>query len=326
MKNRLLKTCIPLLAVLLAGCYKTIEKMGNDSNAVVLAYPAAKFYNVASSGLNYWNKALLTLDMSKESVVVPVSINIAQPLDKSIPITIGVDQAAFDAYNSDTANHAKYALMPEAYYKIENATVSLPAGKTDTTFNVIFYPSKFDISATGYLLPISIITDPGVPVSQEMKTVYFHVEKDPFPPYSRTGWTVTGMSSEEASGEGPNNGRVVHLLDNDPSTFWHSQWQGGTPGPPHWFSFDMGTANVLNGVMFLDRQCGCTNRPKDVTISVSTDNVTWTDAATLNLANTTSWQKFTFGTPLQAARYLKVTITGMYDAQTYTNLAEFKVF
>lgn len=318
---------IPLVAIMMTGCYKTIEKMENKSNSLVLAYPAANNYNVASSGLNYWNKALLNFDLSAASVVLKVSVNLAAPVDKNMAVTIGVDGKAVEAYNNDTANHTKYKAMPAEYYKIENATISIPAGKTDTTFNIIFYPSKFDISATGYLLPVSITTDPGHPVNQQMKTVYFHIEKDPFPPYSRSNWVVTGFSSQEANGEGANNGKVIHMLDNDPNTFWHSQWQGALPVPPHWFSFDMATANVLHGIMFLSRQGGNTaNKPKDVNISVSTDNTSWTSVANLTLTNTTAWQKITFGSPTSAVRYLKVTFNTLYDAQTYSNLAELKVF
>jgi hypothetical protein len=327
MKKLVINLIIFLAAFTWCGCYKTIDKMGSANNALVLAYPAVPNYNVASSGLNFWNKALLNFDLSSASATVNVSVNLANPLSQSLPVTIGVDEDAVTAFNNDTANHTKYALMPATYYKIENETISLPAGKTDTTFKIIFYPSKFDIAATGYLLPISITTESGQPVHQQMKTVYFHIEKDPFPPYSRTGWIVTGFSSQEASGEGPNNGRVIHILDNDPSTFWHSQWQGALPGPPHWFSFDMGAANELHGVMFLTRQGGNTaNRPKDVNISTSNDGVTWTTVTNLTLANTGSWQKMAFSSPTAPVRHLKVTINTLYGSQTYSNLAEFKAY
>ena len=325
MKKYILYFLIIILPTI-SGCYKTSEEMGGDNNAVILAYPSAKNYTVASSGLNFWNKALLNFDMSRESVDIKVSVNLAQPVTSNASFTLSVDEEAYNAYNDDTSNATKYALMPQEYYEIPDPQVTLLSGRMDTTIVVRFFPSKFDISATGYLLPVTIQSTGSQAVHAEMRTVYFHIEKDPFPPYGTSGWTVTGFSSEEATGEGPNNGRVVHLIDNNPSTFWHSQWQGGVPGPPHWFSFDMGEAKPLHGIMLLARQCGCSNRPKNVTISISEDNVTWTNVADLTLANGTSWQKFSFGNTTSAVRYFKVTINGMYDAQTYTNLAEVKAF
>lgn len=325
MKNYILYL-LAFLLPLLSGCYKPIEEMGGNTDSVILAYPAAKNYTVASSGLNFWNKALLNFDLSKEMVDLKVSLNLGKPLGSDVSFSIAVDEEAFNAYNDDTSNHTKYALMPSEYFEIVNTEAVLVAGRMDTTIAIRFFPSKFDISSTGYLLPLTIQSNSNHSVHPDMNTVYFHIEKDPFPPFGTSGWTVTGFSSEEANGEGPNNGRVIHLIDNNPSTFWHSQWQGGVPGPPHWFSFDMGEDKVLHGIMLLARQCGCSNRPKNVTISTSQDNVSWTDITDLTLANGTSWQKFTFNNPTPAARYLKVTINGMYDSQTYTNLAEVKAF
>ncbi len=318
---------LPILVLIASvqSCYKTVESMGNNNNSIILAFPAAKNYNVASSGINYWNKALLNLDLSKQSVVVKLSANLSRPLSNDVTFQLKLNNNALQTYNEDSSHHTKYALMPEEYFSLGNESVVLPAGQTDTTFEITFYPSKFDISQTGYMLPVTISSE-GHPTNSEMNTVYFHIEKDPFPPYGTSDWVVTGFSSEEANGEGPNNGRVAQLFDNNPASFWHSQWQGAVPGPPHWFSVDMASPKSLHGIMFLARQCGCTNRPKNVIISGSNDGINWNHIQDLTLSNTTVWQKFNFTNEVEPVRYLKITITGMFDAQTYTNMAEVKVF
>lgn len=42
---------------------------------------------------------------------------------------------------------------------------------------------------------------------------------------SKTNWTILSVDSEEATGEGANNGHAIHAIDGVESTFWHTQWQ-----------------------------------------------------------------------------------------------------
>ena len=48
-----------LVALITTGCYKTINTM-HSGTSLVLSYPARVDYNTVSSGINYWNKALLS--------------------------------------------------------------------------------------------------------------------------------------------------------------------------------------------------------------------------------------------------------------------------
>ena len=43
----------------------------------------------------------------------------------------------------------------------------------------------------------------------------------------RSKWRVMSYSSQNSDSP------VTNLLDDDPNTIWHSQWQGGTPDYPH---------------------------------------------------------------------------------------------
>lgn len=327
MKKIFFNLSIPVLLLFaITGCYKQVDTPTNRSSSLILAYPAVNNYTVASSGSNYFKNALLDFDMSKASVTVPISINLPKAQDGEVVVTLGVDQGAFDAYNADTAHKTKYTMMPNAYYKLPSPTISIPAGKKDTTILVTFYPDKIDL-AQGYLLPLAITNATNIDVNQNLKTIYFHIEKDPFPPYSRSAWTVTGFSSQEANGEGPNNGRVVHMFDNVTSTFWHSKWQGGTDPLPYWFSVDMGTSNIAHGIYVLPRQGGNgSGRPKTMTFEISTNGTTWTNLTAVNAANNNTWQKFVFPSPLPAARYFRFTIVSLQDNSDYSNLAEFKLF
>lgn len=327
MKKNSLYIYIPIMAILaLAGCYKQVDTPNNRSSALVLAYPAVNSYTIASSGAAYFKNALLDFDMSKASVTVPVSINLPKALATDVTVTLGVDQAALDSYNANTAHTTQYTMMPPEYYELPSSTITIPAGIKDTTIVLTFYPEKIDLTL-GYLLPLTITNATNAEVSQSLKTIYFHIEKDPFPPYSRTAWEVTGFNSQEAAGEGPNNGRVIFMFDNVASTFWHSKWQGGTDPLPYWFTVDMNASNIVHGINILPRQgVGSEGRPKTITFEVSADGDTWTSATNINVADNSNWQKFVFADPTPAARYFRATITSVYGGVSYSNLAEFKVF
>lgn len=150
---------------------------------------------------------------------------------------------------------------------------------------------------------------------------------NPIQPYSTAMWKVVKYSSAEHAGE---DGKVENMFDNNPDTFWQTEWFNASPGPPHWFIIDMGKEHVLHGMMFLDRKGGFAGNPKEVHVYVSNDNVTWTEVAQLNPAlddgNNPEWQTFTFDKPTQSVKFFKVVVTSMYNTPTYGCLAGLKVF
>jgi hypothetical protein len=166
-------------------------------------------------------------------------------------------------------------------------------------------------------------------VNETLRTTFFVVKAQPdlknYPFYDRTGWQVIDFSSQEATGEGPNNGRAVFILDNNTATFWHSQWQNGSPGPPHYVTIDMGIQKTIHGLSFIGRQGDYNGRPNEVNVQVSNDNSVWTDAGTFNLQNSKDQQSVFLPNGFKNARYFKVIINSSYNA-TYTHLAELNTF
>ena len=146
-----------------------------------------------------------------------------------------------------------------------------------------------------------------------------------YPNYDRALWQVIDFSSEEANGEGANNGRAIFALDGNNGTFWHTQWQGASPGPPHYLTIDMGTVKTLHGLSFLGRQADGGGKPNEVNIQVSTDNATWTNAGTVNLLNSQALQSQFFPNGFQSGRYFKVIVNSAYNG-SYTQIAELNAF
>ncbi len=70
---------------------------------------------------------------------------------------------------------------------------------------------------------------------------------------SNEGWSITGFDTEEPA-EGAPNGLASAAIDGNLGTFWHTQWNGGNPGYPHWFSVDLGQEVTLSSFEVFRRQ------------------------------------------------------------------------
>ncbi|MGH7941092.1 MAG: discoidin domain-containing protein, partial [Limisphaerales bacterium] len=59
------------------------------------------------------------------------------------------------------------------------------------------------------------------------------------------------VDSEETNGE---NGYGKNAVDGDPNTYWHTQWQGNSPGLPHEIVLELVPPSVIHGFTYLPRQ------------------------------------------------------------------------
>lgn len=79
-----------------------------------------------------------------------------------------------------------------------------------------------------------------------------------------------GGSSEEATGEGPNNGHYSHAADNNINTFWHSRWSAPAATYPHWIDLKLDKKEAICGLEYQGRQGNNANgRVKDFELYLS---------------------------------------------------------
>ena len=90
-------------------------------------------------------------------------------------------------------------------------------------------------------------------------------------PLPRSQWRVSADSQEPTNGVG----LATNAIDGDPSTFWHTQWLGGVPAPPHSFIVDLGGAKRLTGLRYLPRPGGGNGTIAQFRIYVSADGIQW---------------------------------------------------
>lgn len=127
-------------------------------------------------------------------------------------------------------------------------------------------------------------------------------------PISKAGWTVRSFSSQETVGEGANNGRAIHAIDGNTSTFWHTKWSGGSDPLPHEIQLDLGTTYALSSLRYLPRQDGGINGiAANYEIYVSNDPGNWgTAVATGTFAATTTEKTATFAS--KNGRYVRFRV------------------
>lgn len=118
----------------------------------------------------------------------------------------------------------------------------------------------------------------------------------------------------------------TNAVDGDPTTFWHTPWEGEIPGYPHTLELDLGKELDLQGYILQPRSDGITGGwVARASISVSDDGVRWsppvrTDSFPRNKAE----KRVIFTTPVRA-RYVRLAALEGFAGQGFASVAEFRV-
>lgn len=120
--------------------------------------------------------------------------------------------------------------------------------------------------------------------------------------------------SDEATNEGTANVATA-VFDGDENTYWHSKWSGGEAGYPHTLTIQVqNPENVRIGQLSLCQKRESRYRAKQLTVSTSSDNKTWTAVETVTLEDTNA-PNVEFSSPISAP-YIKLS----FDKGYGTNL------
>ena len=183
-----------------------------------------------------------------------------------------------------------------------------------THFGFIIRPIKVRISGTDENEKIAAQAQ----VSPSTPTPAFvtNLEKDKSVPMK-----VIFASSEEVG-----LGEATHLLDNDPSTIWHSAYSVTVAKYPHWVDFELLKETLITGISYLPRSDEYkTGDVKDFSVSVSNDGQHWEEIykGTFPLKDGRP-QKAIFAKPVKT-RYLRFTALSEQYGQDYVSGAELQI-
>lgn len=133
--------------------------------------------------------------------------------------------------------------------------------------------------------------------------------------------TVVNASSEETYG-----GSATNLLDDNPTTIWHTMYSVTVAAYPHWVVFDAGGEVLMKGLSLLPRQDEGTNGDiKKYSVQVSSDGKTWSKpVAEGSFTSDKNLKKVIFSTPVRA-RYLRFNALSSQNGADFASAAEFSL-
>ena len=137
-------------------------------------------------------------------------------------------------------------------------------------------------------------------------------------------WEVVDFSSEESKGEG-SNGFASLIIDNDPATFWHSQWDGTTAQLPHHLTIDMKAIRLVKEVTIARRPSN--TDMKTAHIEVSVDETAWTPlTGNFEYPNTAEPNAKTVTYPMATpARFVKIIVTESHRVP-FASIGEVRIY
>lgn len=171
MKKKILSSLF-LLALLpgmlsLSSCLKDSRFVDFSKVGALVELPLSAY-----TGVGKLTPEALPIQSTPQTI--PVVVNVAAPkaLGTPLNVTLAVDQAALDAYN--TANATAYVQPPAAAVNISSLKVTVPANQHTATLNIEVNTSLLDPSGL-YVIPLTIVDGGGQKISN-YKTVLLNVQ------------------------------------------------------------------------------------------------------------------------------------------------------
>lgn len=304
------KRCWIAFAILCNSCGK--EEMNYNPNDWVKVYMPQAINNPSSH-------PLVMRDTAQSIIYGAAYAGTAYP-EADIPVTFKVEPEKLAAFNEQ--HHTNYRLLPSGSYTLQTNTL-IPAGKSNSV------PLHLSVQTAGaleplidYLLPLSLIqAGDNLVVNPNLQTTYFLIRGE-YERFDRSTWKIVAASSQNGQ-EGSVNERLENAIDSDVNTFWHSQYQGARPGPPHFMTFDMDTRRNVHGVAFSARRNAANGQFKYIRIELSQDGQNWQSAGSFELAN--ALENMVYLKNSMEGQYIRIWIDEAYGNIT-CSLAELNVF
>ncbi|WP_134087703.1 beta-galactosidase [Olivibacter sp. XZL3] len=123
---------------------------------------------------------------------------------------------------------------------------------------------ELDKSLTGrYVLFETVSAYDGSPFASLAELRFLDEKGNEIP---REEYTIRYADSEEF---GEENGLATLLIDNQPTTFWHSQWSKDKPNHPHQIEIDLAARRTITAIRYLPRMKNTNGRIKDFRLYIA---------------------------------------------------------
>ena len=135
----------------------------------------------------------------------------------------------------------------------------------------------------------------------------------------KDSWKVVKADSEEKQ-----EGEATNAIDGKPDTYWHTQWQGTAPSPPHEIVIDLGMKAELSGITILPRQDQENGRIGEFEVLCALDDTNWTSVAKGKFSGDQGLERVIFDKPREA-RFVRLVALSEVKGNPWSSLAEFDV-
>ncbi len=134
----------------------------------------------------------------------------------------------------------------------------------------------------------------------------------------KSKWRVISSNSHEPGRE------ASRIIDENPHTFWHTEWSEKTPAHPHEVIVDLGNTYEMAGIKLLPRQDGSQNGSiKKCEVFLSNDGKNWKSVTATTLKESKKINIVRFDDPV-SGRYVKIVANSAFNGP-WTSLAEFGI-
>ncbi len=134
----------------------------------------------------------------------------------------------------------------------------------------------------------------------------------------RSKWKISADSVQ------PNEGEARYLIDQNPGTYWHTQYGLFLAKYPHWILLDLGADEKVSGLTYLARQDYWNGRIAEYSVEVSNDGKLWREAAKGRFENISSLQAVRFA-KTENVRYIRLKAFSEQKGQDFASAAEIDV-
>jgi beta-galactosidase len=135
----------------------------------------------------------------------------------------------------------------------------------------------------------------------------------------KSGYSIKYVNSQQ-TGEG----EAAHLIDNDPDTYWHTEYALTVTKHPHTVDIDLGEPKSFKAIGYLPRQGGPNGRVAQYRFAVSDDAQTWTTVAEGRFPRGEARQVVPLKAPVKA-RYLRFVALSELQGQDFAAAGEIDI-
>lgn len=136
----------------------------------------------------------------------------------------------------------------------------------------------------------------------------------------KTRWTIVSTSSAE-----PGEGGARKAIDDNPSTYWHTEWSRKQPPHPHHIDIDMAETLEIKGFSYLPRQGSQNGRIGRFDFYASGDGKNWGERLASGIwPDSSARQTVKFDRPVKA-RFIRLRALSEVTGAFYASAAEVDV-